>query len=689
MPNTPIWFDESAYFANKAEQLKSVGSEYATWNGSTVRDYFLKNGIDAYTHFVNHGNAENVSPNSLFKPLDYLQYKADQLNDIQYDGRDNWTVAEVQQAFDAAGLTAWDHYLANGDAEGVNPSQNFDVAAYYEAKAAQLNKISYEDRTDWTADDVKAAFAEAGITALEHYYANGKDEGVKVAKAAAPEAAANYDVYLKATTVSGAADFVGTPNADQVLAKVALTSLDFDGQAGDDTLFVSGGVAHDFGSGRVDGGEGADAIVLQGKNTSLNMSGADVVNVESLDLSDAGKQTVTMTADQFAAFGNGTAIAVSGVEDLVVLNAAPEEEGLVDATAFQGSLQVNDLTGLDVKVTVSQLANLTAVPSNGKIAVDAATSGALNNVSAANLAKVSDVILTGSQMDISKVDSMATKNLHFADDAIQDVTVNWTQLGKLAEFSDDEDNFALTAEDVLNVKITTGDSISSAPGNGKAALVDSLIVDNTTIDLTTAAWLTDETAFTGFVDLGSAKADVKVLVNQYKLLENVSSTDKVYVKTTGGGEVSLGDSMDTVDLSYLTPGTDSLTVEGFQTGKRGDTLKMFVSGFSAANGFTTLEDLTKDEATSCYILNASTLLLLNEKDYHGERFQAAGGDSSGEVAWILLQTETGLEVYKYTAGGGDILAGGGSGMPQVLSLDVTLAGVDVTDFTTANLVIAG
>ena len=42
---TPKWFDESTYFANKAEQLKlSARRKYGSWNGSTVRDYFLKNG---------------------------------------------------------------------------------------------------------------------------------------------------------------------------------------------------------------------------------------------------------------------------------------------------------------------------------------------------------------------------------------------------------------------------------------------------------------------------------------------------------------------------------------------------------------------------------------------------------------------------------------------------------------------
>lgn len=102
------------------------------------------------------------------------------------------------------------------------------------------------------------------------------------------------------------------------------TSLDFDGQAGNDMLFISG-TTNSFDTGTVDGGEGEDAIVLQDKGTSLDMSKADVLNFEKLDLSATGKQTVTMTADQFAAFGNGTAIAVSGVEDVVTLRPPPRK----------------------------------------------------------------------------------------------------------------------------------------------------------------------------------------------------------------------------------------------------------------------------------------------------------------------------------------------------------------------------
>lgn len=683
---TPKWFDESTYFANKAEQLKAVSpAEYGSWNGSTVRDYFLKNGIDAYAHFNESGNAENVSPNSMFNALQYLQYKADQLNEIQYDGRDNWTVAEVQQAFDAAGLTAWDHYVTAGNTEGVNPSDKFDVAAYYDAKADQLNKVKYDDRENWTADDVKAAFAEAGITALEHYYASGKTEGVKVTKADAPEADGSYNVYLKATEVKGAGDFAGTANADQVLAS-GLTSLDFDGQAGNDTLFVSGS-GNNFGTGTVDGGEGEDAIVLQDKGTSLDMSKADVLNFEKLDLSATGKQTVTMTADQFAAFGNGTAIAVSGVEDVVKLNAAPEKGGLVDATAFQGSLAVDNVAGLNVKVTTSQLTNLETTSGSNKIAVDMATNSALNSVTPTNMGKVSDIILTGSQMDISKVTAINTKALHFADNAIQDITMTWTQLGQLAEFSDDSNNFALTAEDVLNVKIAATDvtSMGTAPTNGKGSLVDSLkIADSSAVDLSTVTWLTDKNEFSGFVDLGSAKANLTVSAAQYDLLQNASSTDNVAVKLetlTENTTLALSDANDTLTVETSNLASFTLSVENFSAGKKGDVLSLKESDTGLKANMTThlTAKYSISDTDSTITVADDTILLLREGDIDTSTIKFVA--SSTEKAGVAIVGDDSITFY--TVGDSAAILSPSSGK----ELNIALVGVDIENFAAGNLVI--
>ena len=50
---------------------------------------------------------------------------------------------------------------------------------YLSAKAEQLNTIGYEGRTNWTDAQVADAFKEAGLTQQEHYERYGKDENIR------------------------------------------------------------------------------------------------------------------------------------------------------------------------------------------------------------------------------------------------------------------------------------------------------------------------------------------------------------------------------------------------------------------------------------------------------------------------------------------------------------------------------
>lgn len=119
-------------------------------------------------------------------PVDYYQAKATQLNATGYQGRTNWTLTEVAEALKAAGMTALQHYDKYGQAEGVGAggtysgsSSTFNEAAYYANKAAQLNATGYGGSTSWTASQVQAGFAQAGLTAAQHYAQYGVLEGVK------------------------------------------------------------------------------------------------------------------------------------------------------------------------------------------------------------------------------------------------------------------------------------------------------------------------------------------------------------------------------------------------------------------------------------------------------------------------------------------------------------------------------
>lgn len=225
MADTPAWFNESHYLEQKAAQLNAISYEDRTdWTVEEVEAAFAEAELTAYDHFVQAGNNENVSPNPLFDAQFYLEQKAAQLSAAKHDGHANWTVEAVQYAFDQAGLTAWDHFNAHGWAEGLNPSTSFNVALYLEDKAAQLNDIEFEGRTNWTAEEVQEAFQATGLSPIAHYETAGKEEGIEpktAADASLVELSARLDT-LKAAEADvenyvGAAAFEYTNNASTVV----------------------------------------------------------------------------------------------------------------------------------------------------------------------------------------------------------------------------------------------------------------------------------------------------------------------------------------------------------------------------------------------------------------------------------------------------------------------------------------
>lgn len=184
----PTWFDETFYLNGKLAQLKAVDPEGKLNDGKAwssvddvkaalaAADYKGDEGL--YQHFVNYGMDENISPNEAFDAMFYLRSKADALNAINYEGKE-WTAASVMDAFKAAGIeSAWEHYQMFGSSEGIATSADFDSEAYFVAKVNQLNSTAYEGRSNWTVDEVKAAFAEQGLTALEHYQLYGEEEKI-------------------------------------------------------------------------------------------------------------------------------------------------------------------------------------------------------------------------------------------------------------------------------------------------------------------------------------------------------------------------------------------------------------------------------------------------------------------------------------------------------------------------------
>ncbi|WIX33795.1 hypothetical protein QO259_03795 [Salinicola sp. JS01] len=111
----------------------------------------------------------------------YLEQKLEQLQKQDSAEYGDWTTADVQQAFDDAGLTAEQHYEMYGYIENLSPNAQFDSTAYLEDKLAQLQATgaTQADGEPYAnIADVANAFQAAGLSPLEHYNLYGQDEGL-------------------------------------------------------------------------------------------------------------------------------------------------------------------------------------------------------------------------------------------------------------------------------------------------------------------------------------------------------------------------------------------------------------------------------------------------------------------------------------------------------------------------------
>lgn len=186
MATSSDWFDETHYLQSKLAQLRATDPDNpAAADVAALRAALEAAGYTPLQHFEAFGAQELTSPNPYFNATEYLEAKARQLNNSDTEPRTDWTAQEVAQAFQNAGVTPWMHFQQIGWAEGVNPSNAFDVGAYFENKLAQLQEADPD--AGWTLESVQAAFADAGTDPISHYLQTGVTEGVEVVEVPADE----------------------------------------------------------------------------------------------------------------------------------------------------------------------------------------------------------------------------------------------------------------------------------------------------------------------------------------------------------------------------------------------------------------------------------------------------------------------------------------------------------------------
>lgn len=109
-----------------------------------------------------------------------IQAKVNQLNDMAYEGRTDWTADSFLSYLYREGLTLQSWYDKYGKYEnlGVDYDSGGGYDSILENKAAQLNAQAYDGRKNWTPSEVAKAIAEAGMTIDEWYKRYGLQEGI-------------------------------------------------------------------------------------------------------------------------------------------------------------------------------------------------------------------------------------------------------------------------------------------------------------------------------------------------------------------------------------------------------------------------------------------------------------------------------------------------------------------------------
>ena len=319
------YFNESFYLKEKLAQLKVVdpngdlngGKPWATT--SEVQAAFPANGLTAEQHFEQYGQYEGLSPVAEFVADEYLAMKAAQLNSIKQDGKSDWTADSALAAIQGAGLSAWSHYVQYGDKEGISPSYALDGDKYCQAKADAMNAAAGEgEKSDWTAAEIKTAINDANMSVLDHFETYAGTAANEADKADYPvdHKPFQFDLTTDVDTVAGTA-------ADEIINGATGTSRVATLNDGD----------------MIDGGAGTDTLNVDMAKNFTGFKDGYMKDVEIVNLDSSASSTVSFS-------GKGSegvqTYNLSGVVDLQDLSAADITVNLADRAKSAASIKFAD-----------------------------------------------------------------------------------------------------------------------------------------------------------------------------------------------------------------------------------------------------------------------------------------------------------------------------------------------------------
>lgn len=603
----PKWFDADVYMQNKLAQLKAQEPD-ANWSWDKLYDAFRDAGFvgeeGQYEHFVKFGAAEEVAPNAYFNADEYYAAKAKQYYEEvlkqEFTGSEE-QIAHVKSLIKNEGMNAWTHYQQFGSAEGVDPSNAFDAAAYCAAKAEAMDKAGQKapDGTEWTAEKIAEAIDQAGMSVLEHYltYA-GTGEG---------------EVAAGSTYPVSEDEQVVVPNPGETVV-VDGTATTYTGTAGDDTFYLKTGLQE---YDTLDGGEGNDTLILNAQDQA-----GTIKNIENLvvrngkgktyDLS-AFSSSFTLESGNAAEAGNAE-VTVNNVagQKLVVANTAKVSKLIVNMAADQTSVdltsQNRDATQTfalkgdslsSVKLTVDeskQVANFTGTTATvTDLAITAADSGedGTATVGVKDLSKLVNITVTGAgNVQLNNV--QASVKTVDATDNTGGVTVDLSTATKAAFTGGDGDD---------SLKL------------GNSAAAHTLGAGDDTVEISTALTSKDFSVDGGEgTDTLMMKADIAAkftigdVVKNFEILKLNGSDSEATVDMNDfgdinhvvvGGALSGALTVDNVDSDgtiefTAAPGANGVTVTVTDAGEEGhntDVLNVTIAAGDLAAGTLNVDDV--------------------------------------------------------------------------------------------------
>ena len=295
--------------------------------------------------------------------------------DVNGDGYDDLIIGAF--GADPNGDSSGETYVVYGGASAPGTDGVLDLSDLNGTNGFTLNGIDARD------------FSGISVSSAGDVNGDGYDDLIIGADGADPngdrEAGETYVIYGGATgteslvpvtasgTAAAAADnFTGNAGADS-FTDIATNDM-VRGGAGDDTISVT---ALDFAA--IDGGTGADRLILDGAGLSLDLTGAGHAGVDSVEVFDlSGTGGNTLVLDALAVFGL-TEERAGGVASLDVRGGADDRVDLTqsmgrpfvlagqateDGTTYNvyrdGNAQVRVEAGVQVQIPVSTLPTFTS-----------------------------------------------------------------------------------------------------------------------------------------------------------------------------------------------------------------------------------------------------------------------------------------------------------------------------------------